>query len=714
MLQQEPRDIRRALARVFAKGSERQFRDALAENSSDVQWLLTTVKTGPKHHSEEAIKSLAFWASAKPVGTLTIIVQEKALPDIIRPLRGEVNATTKAHILEIINAFAETTGYSEEAVGAGVVPLLVKLMGGDVAAIKQSAGAIVLRLLEQSACAMEGFILGDGLEHVVDWSMAGSRAMKRLGIDVLLVVSHSHTEVRALMAGEGCVQAMLATLQHGPRDCITPALNVLSNLSQIQGIRALMAGTTATAALLGFLSDRDDATVRHAIGALANLSVVPKVRRMMKRLNAVPMLVNLLDSDDVVTVNMAACCLANLAIESDGQVLICEAGAVPKLADILVVGNKHMALLALGNLARASTSCELIAEACGAKPIVDMLWEASDAGREEAVRALVNLCVHEPIREECMELEVPDRLVELFSDTSPDTRRLAVLCLTVIAERSEACFSIFTEKAMIGVIGVLEDSNSRCRDQAALTLSWVHKVIPEARPVAIKHGIVDKLISLIIQDDGTGVSIASSHAAACLYYISEDHPDAIEKAASSGILTKLIEMAPKIEQIKVKRRVASLIGKLSALPGQNKVITASGSMPRLIDMLTEEDEACREAALVSLAACAVDHEMVDSIVEGSKKAEMMEAKEGSSDEEIGTMGTSAWRTNSIIMPKAPADVNDTGKRRQMELRALQDWFNKRSADQPLLDSEIRVMSIIPDRLLSALANELGGTNGFCS
>lgn len=453
----------RLVAKLFSQCEEREFQVKLAAYTDDVYLLLKTIKEGSKGCAEEALQSLAYWTASRGATALKHLIEEKALKVLSERLVSNSNQMIKQHILVIFESLCMQNGFTEEAQKEGILKLLVGALGEMSRSNLHLTVKIILELVKKSELMTEELVMCDGLEHVVKWVERRDKILRSLGSEILLIVSQGRADFRVLMAVEGCIQAAFKVLGHGQVNCSISVSKMLSNMSYIHDVRLIMIRVGTIHAMLNCLQGKCLVTVRHAMTVLANLSVIPEARKVIRKQGGIPMIVGLLDSVDMSIVSMAACGLANLAIEGSSQAIIRDAGAIPILGNLLMSDSKYTAALALGNMARSDHLRKQIIEGCGTEKFVEMLWDSNGLCREEGLRVLVQLCMHQEAREDAITLRAPARLVELFEDESPTVRWQAVHCLTTIAEGIRISFSVFCEKSIIGVLNLLKDSSPGCR-----------------------------------------------------------------------------------------------------------------------------------------------------------------------------------------------------------------------------------------------------------
>ena len=152
-------------------------------------------------------------------------------------------------------------------------------------------------------------------------------------------------------------------------------------------------------------------------------------------------LVRALREGDDAAKTAAARALRNHTYHNDANKdLIAEAGGIPPLVELLRDGSANGKLWtagALGNLARDAANRDLIAEAGGITPLVELLRDGRVEAKAEAARALWNLaCDNGANKVAIAEAGGIPLLVELLRDGFADARRSAAGALCNLANNN--------------------------------------------------------------------------------------------------------------------------------------------------------------------------------------------------------------------------------------------------------------------------------------
>lgn len=459
----EQRDIWGGIANMFSLGQDRAICKRFATEDNDVRWLLGILREGKRNQIEEALKLLESAFKSDTLKTLAFILENQSIPILLNIVLFNSNPTAKNHALAVLLSLSQLEDFKQIAAKEGVVGMLVEGMGCCNRANSVSIGEILMNLLDSSPVLVEEFVLVDGLGHAVKWVDHSDRRLRTLGLNLLLTVSQERDDFKALMAVEGCIPAVLALL-----DCASPkdpdkASLLLANISYNYDVRNALANMVTIRVLLKILTKGYESAELNVLTIFANLSVLPKARKMMKNANVVSGVANLLEDSNAEVCSMATCFMSNMAVDTSGRILIKESGVIPMLINLLKSDNKRLAAHALGNLVQDKDLARTVTETCGIEQFVDMLRNDDEISREEAVRILSKLCIHELVQEDIIRLRVPCHLVDLFSDKIANTRRLAMVGLAALAKNNQFTSSSFIKECVAGVVDLLNDEPLECR-----------------------------------------------------------------------------------------------------------------------------------------------------------------------------------------------------------------------------------------------------------
>lgn len=456
-------NLPKLVAKIFTPSEDAEFKVTLAAYTDDVYLLLNTIKDGSKSCAEKALQSLVYWTRSRSDSTVRNLVERKALKMLSDRLAANSNQRINLHILVIFESLLTQDGFVEEAQKEDIINILLATAGNLSRTNTHLAAKIILELVKRSGFMIEQLVMSDGLEYVVNWVERGDKTLRNLGAEILLEVSKERAEFRVLMAVEGCIEAAFKVLGRGQGSCSISLSTMLSNMSYVGDVRLIMIENGSARVMLSYLQDKSPTVVNHAMTVLANLSVIPEARTIIRKNGGIPKVVRLLDSDDVTIVSMAVCALANLAMEGSSQKIIRDSGALPVLGNLLMSDSRHVAVLALDNMARSDHLRGSVIDECGIENFVEMLGDSNAVCREEATRVLSRLCMHSKARIEAITVGAPTKLIKLFQDENPSVRCQAILCLTTIEKGTDFYSTVFCEEAIIGVVNLLKDPSPKCR-----------------------------------------------------------------------------------------------------------------------------------------------------------------------------------------------------------------------------------------------------------
>ena len=303
---------------------------------------------------------------------------------------------------------------------------------------------------------------------------------------------------------------------------------------------------------------------------------------------------------------------------------IAAAGGVIPLVGLVTNGNqmgKERAASALLHLSVDAVNQVLIAKAGGIPPIVQLLDDGTEQAHEYAVAALARLAINNPENQ----TQIAKKLVSLLSAQSEGAQRRSAHVLWQLAETNTGAPNrIVNAGAISPLVALLGTGSIEAKEEAVGALTCLAHNNP-SNQLAIARGLVGLL--------GAGTAQAQEQVTQMLIKFAQ-HPDNRLAIAESGAIQRLVIQLRGMDDTSLKAQELAATA-LSHLAGDSQANAASvaehGGIKPLVAMLI-----CESAGAQARAACAL------SFVTGSSR-EVQEA--------VANEGAIEYLTNLLRSPE---------------------------------------------------------------
>ncbi|CAD7699231.1 unnamed protein product [Ostreobium quekettii] len=704
----------RTLVRMLSlrSGGEPTYdrRGALLQGScsqhQDVTWIVSQMRDGDESCQEQATALLADLAETNEA-VLDAFINEGGLQPLIHIL-GDGSDPAKECATVVVAVLAQSPERGAAFVDAGGMKTLVgrPLTSKNAYRRKRALWATVKLMKLQGAVVVAQVAEFGGIPPLANLAGTGDKEDRKRAARALCILSEAPPPIPAIMARDGGVRVMLKLSEAISDKQRVLAARALAKFSEGREGQDELVTLGGIAPLLKMLGDPDEEECRcKAAYALANLSMRSRARRVMRRNGAINELVEVLEEFEKSPgeVAMAACALCNMAQEEGNRDAIVDRGAVPHLMKIVEVaedGSQKMALAALGNLARSKRPRNAIVRwegGAGVTLVVERLTDQDKVKVHQAVRLVANLAISRAAHETIEEAGAIRHMVPLVQSEWPETRRLVAGCLASLAVHPECKKDIVNHGAIPGLVAMLSGDNQEQAAYAIATLlDGVEALVPEIRE-SIVAGIaagdgIPLLASLLASKSG----YASLHAAHAVASLSESTTEIRKEIGHSEAVLNLADLLVE-ENVELRVSAVRALANLALVEGNQEAIAQSGCIRWLIHLLHTGDEKCRDLAASALSNVTFSYE--DDQRRLRVAAALRKAERNRPNSNLTTSGTAKSQCDGASSSRDGSESSAAA--------VISGWFSRVNEKSPLEPVELDNLKCLPDRLLQAIAMEIG-------
>eukprot|EP00803_Ostreobium_quekettii_P008178 evm.model.scf_412.9 EVM.evm.TU.scf_412.9 scf_412:77305-81810(-) len=735
--------MRRSLSRLWSIGSTRDAiydtSDALVHGSSskkqDIPWIVSQMEEEDVDRQELAAVLLAELVAADK-SVIDAFIRENGLAPLIDILEGGTDRA-KERATKVVAAIAGSREWGDAFVDAGGVEVLVgRPLRSKNAVRRRLALAATLELMERAPIegGKDKGVVGqvaafDGILPLVNLAGSGDREERRKAAKAIGILSEGKAPIPAMVAISGGVKVMLRLSEargDAERKMAARALARFSDMRESQDELVAQGGVPP---LLRLLGDAEEECRAKAALALANLSMRGRGRRAMGRCGAVDELVEALEGFErwPGVVAMAGCALCNLAQDEGNREAMVERGAVSLLLRILDEsddGAQKVALAALGNLARSKGPRGAIVGADGGIAlalIVEKLADTDPVKAQRAARALSNLAISKTAHEGIVEAGAIRHLAGLLQSGWGEMRRVVAGCLASLAVNLECKKDIADYGVIPGLVAMLTGEHA---EQAAFAIATLLDGIE-----VLSADVTDRIIASVAADEGiprlslllaSKSGYSSLHAARAIASLSDSTTAIRMEVGCSGAVANLAGLLVEDNTDLRYSAVRALAG-LSRVEENREAIGESGCVRWLIHLMHTGDDKVRKLAASTLSNVTFLYGVDQWRQQATLAGPSGQSDKGCSEAVVPACGTvEVANVQGMSTPvmvaeghvgQAEGESEDGSPSAQggsgAPVVAIGTWFRERNGGSVLGPAELDSLRRLPDRLLQAIAVEIG-------
>lgn len=362
--------------------------------------------------------------------------------------------------------------------------------------------------------------------------------------------------------------------------------------------------------LVALLTHTNEAANIEAARSLANFAMEDANSGVICQAGAVPVLVRLLTEGKTGDLRLQSMwALANLALVEVCRKAIHAAGALPSIVSAASVGGEQLkirAISCLGNFGTSDAYCAVIAAAGGVAPLVAGMKTSNAIMVERSLWALANLATDENV--DAAVAATPDACATLYgqfqSTAHPVVREQALRALANVCQNAQNRQTVIALGAVPQFVTALNDPKPAIKQEAARALCNL------AQEESVAASVVPALLSALPTSSPDVKELVSR----ALSNVASTASGSGRIRSSQGGIGQCVQLLQSNNSKSQRLHGVRIVANMAALDDANKIaVRDAGGIPLIVTLLKDPDAEYHLQALFAINNLAISNDNKMSI-----------------------------------------------------------------------------------------------------